>query len=49
MQKTPVRTGVVGSGFSAWSHYEALMKVYGTNAEIIGVHSLDQQQGKAYT
>lgn len=48
MQKKTVRTGIVGSGFSATFHYEALSKVYGTNVEVIGVHSKDAEQGKAY-
>ena len=47
MKKT-VRTGIVGSGFSATFHYEAIRKVYGTNVEVIGVHSIDQEGGKAY-
>ena len=47
MKKT-VRTGIVGSGFSATFHYEAICKVYGTNVEVIGVHSIDQQGGEAY-
>ena len=46
--KKTVRTGIVGSGFSASFHYEALRKVYGTNVEVIGVHSKDAEQGKAY-
>ena len=41
MKKT-VRTGIVGCGFSATFHYEALQKVYGTNVEVVGVFSLDK-------
>src|SRR3972149_5212398 len=47
MKKT-VRTGIVGSGFSATFHFEAVQKVYGPDVEGIGVHSLDQEGGKAY-
>ena len=47
MKKT-VRTGIVGSGFSATFHFEALRKIYGTNVEVIGVHSKDAEGGKAY-
>jgi predicted dehydrogenase len=47
MKKT-VRTGIVGSGFSATFHYDALIKVYGTNVEVVGVYSKDQQSGAAY-
>jgi len=48
MKKKTVRTGIVGSGFSATFHFEALRKVYGTDVEVIGVHSLDVEGGKAY-
>ncbi|MBN2476995.1 MAG: Gfo/Idh/MocA family oxidoreductase [Pirellulales bacterium] len=47
MKKT-VRTGIVGSGFSAAFHFEALQKVYGTDVDIVGVHSLDTEGGAAY-
>lgn len=47
MKKT-VRAGIVGSGYSATFHFEALRKVYGTNVEVVGVHSLDVEGGKAY-
>jgi len=48
MEKKTIRTGIVGSGFSASFHFEALRKVYGTNVEIVGVHSIDVDGGKAY-
>jgi len=48
MQKKTVRTGIVGAGFSATFHFEALRKVYGTNVEVIGVHTIDVEGGKAY-
>ena len=48
MTKKTIRTGIVGTGFSASFHYEALRKVYGTNVEVVGVHSKDEPQGKAY-
>lgn len=48
MKKATVRTGIVGAGFSATFHYEALSKVYGTNVEVIGVHALNQDQAKEY-
>jgi len=48
MQKKSVRAGIVGAGFSASFHYEALRKVYGTNVEVVGVYAKDGQQGKAY-
>ncbi|MEN6459525.1 MAG: Gfo/Idh/MocA family oxidoreductase [Thermoguttaceae bacterium] len=48
MQKKTVRTGIVGAGFSATFHYEALRRIYGTNVEIVGVHAKDEPQGRAY-
>lgn len=48
MNKKTVRTGIVGAGFSASFHYEALRKVYGTNVEVVGVHAKDREPGKAY-
>ena len=45
MTKKTVRTGIVGSGFSASFHYEMLRKVYGTNVEVIGVHSRERAAG----
>ena len=48
MQKKTVRTGIVGAGFSATFHYDALTKVYGTSVEVVGVYTIDVPQGKAY-
>lgn len=48
MQKKTVRTGIVGAGFSATFHFEAISKIYGTNVEVVGVHTIDVEQGKAY-
>jgi len=48
MQKKTVRTGIVGAGFSATFHFEALRKVYGTDVDIIGVHATNSEQGKEY-
>jgi len=48
MIKKTIRTGIVGTGFSATFHYEALCRVYGTNVEVVGVHSIDREGGAAY-
>ncbi len=48
MKKKRIRTGIVGSGFSATFHFHALSKIYGTDVEVVGVHSLDAEGGKAY-
>jgi len=47
-KKRTLRTGIVGSGFSATFHYEALSRVYGVGVEVVGVHSIAQEQGKAF-
>jgi predicted dehydrogenase len=48
MHKKTVRTGIVGAGFSATFHFDALEKVHGTNVEVVGVYAKDLQQAAAY-
>lgn len=48
MKKKLVRTGIVGTGFSATFHHHALTKLYGTDVEVVGTHSLDTEGGRAY-
>lgn len=48
MDKKSVRAGIVGAGFSASFHCEAIRRVYGTNVEIKGVYALDRQQAAEY-
>ena len=48
MEKKTVRTGIVGAGFSASFHFEAIRKVYSTNVEVVGIFDTDQSKGKAY-
>lgn len=48
MQKKTVRGGLVGAGFSASFHFEALRKVYGTNVEVVGVFAKDAAMAKKY-
>ncbi|HNY77741.1 MAG: Gfo/Idh/MocA family oxidoreductase [Sedimentisphaerales bacterium] len=47
MNKKTVRAGIVGAGFSASFHFEAIRKVYGTNVEIKGVYALEGAQAYA--
>jgi predicted dehydrogenase len=42
--KKTIRAGIVGAGFSAAFHYEALKKVHGVNVEVQGVHALDRAE-----
>ena len=46
-EKKTVRTGIVGAGFSASFHFEAIRKVYGTNVEVAGVFALDGAEAYA--
>jgi predicted dehydrogenase len=48
MKKKTVRTGIVGSGFAATFHFEAIRKVHSADADVVGVHTLDVPGGKAY-
>jgi predicted dehydrogenase len=48
MEKKTIRTGIVGAGFSASFHFEALQRVHGCHVEVIGTHTIDAEQGKAY-
>lgn len=47
MKKKTVRAGIVGAGFSASFHFEAIHKVYGTNVEIQGVYALEGAEAYA--
>lgn len=39
MERKTVRSGIAGAGFAANFHYESIMRVYGTQAEVLGVYS----------
>ncbi|MBN1908834.1 MAG: Gfo/Idh/MocA family oxidoreductase [Pirellulales bacterium] len=47
-EKKTVRTGIVGSGFSATFHYHALSKIYGTVVDVVGVYSIDKSTAVPY-
>lgn len=48
MQKKTVRSGLVGAGFSASFHFEAIQKIYGTNVEVQGVFAKDADMARQY-
>ena len=48
MSKKTVRAGIVGAGFAARFHFEAIGKVHGTNVEVMGVYALDKEQAADY-
>ncbi len=48
MNKKTVRTGLVGAGFSAKFHFEAVNKLYGTQAQVLGVYCRTKQTREAF-
>lgn len=48
MKKKTVRGGIVGAGFSARFHYEALRRVYSADVDVKGVYALDKDQAAQY-
>ena len=46
--KKTVRAGIVGSGFAASLHIEAAARVYGTNVEMVGVHSPTEANARRF-
>lgn len=49
MEKKILRAGIVGSGFAAKFHYEALQRVYNTGVLIAGVYSPTREKLLAFT
>lgn len=49
MDKKVVRAGIVGSGFAARFHYDALQRVFSTKVEIVGVYSVTLAELEEYT
>jgi predicted dehydrogenase len=48
MDKKNIRTGIIGSGFAARFHYNALQRVFSTKIEIKGVCSIDRVELEDY-
>jgi len=48
MDKKSVRTGIVGAGFSATFHFEAVKKLYATDAEVVGVFCRTKKTREAF-
>lgn len=49
MDKKIIRAGIVGSGFAAKFHYDALQRVFSTKVEIMGVYSIAKAELEEYT
>jgi predicted dehydrogenase len=47
MTKKTIRAGIVGAGFSASFHFEAIRQVYGTNVDVKGVYALEGAEAYA--
>ena len=48
MEKKTVRSGIVGAGFSAAFHFEALKKLHGASVEPVGVFAIDTEMAESY-
>ncbi|HUP14020.1 MAG TPA: Gfo/Idh/MocA family oxidoreductase [Niastella sp.] len=48
MDKKVIRAGIVGSGFAAQFHYEALQRVFSAKVEIAGVYSVTEKKRDAF-
>jgi len=49
MKKPELRTGIIGSGFSARFHYDALQKVYSVKVEVMGAFSPTREKLDQFT
>lgn len=49
MEKKVVRAGIIGSGFAAKFHYEALQRVFSAKVEIVGAYSPSPDNLQAFT
>ena len=47
-QKQKLKAGIVGSGFSASFHVEALRRVYGVDVEIGGIYSPNPENRESF-
>jgi len=48
MNKKTIRSGIVGAGFSASFHFEAIRRVCGTNVEVQGVYSRTKEKAEQF-
>lgn len=48
MKKKTIRCGIVGAGFAARFHFEAISKVYSVDVDVKGVYAIDAEQASAY-
>lgn len=48
MQKKTLRAGIIGSGFAAKFHYDALMRVFSTGVDVVGAYSTTKEKLEAF-
>lgn len=48
-ENNDINTGIIGSGFAAAFHVEALRRVYGTRLKIVGVFSRNEQNASEFS
>ncbi|MHA6246934.1 Gfo/Idh/MocA family protein [Pontibacter sp. CAU 1760] len=49
MDKKVIRAGIIGSGFAAKFHYDALQRVFSAKVEIVGAYSSTAENLRAFT
>jgi len=49
MEKKLLRAGIIGSGFAAKFHYDALQRVFSTKVEVVGAYSPTPEKLQAFT
>ena len=48
MKKPTLRTGIVGAGFSARFHFEAVQRVVCADVDVVGVHARTESSTRAF-
>ncbi|HKG69632.1 MAG TPA: Gfo/Idh/MocA family oxidoreductase, partial [Segetibacter sp.] len=49
MEKKVLRAGIIGSGFAAKFHYDALQRVFSTKVDIVGAYSVSAENLSKFT
>ena len=49
MEKPTLRAGIIGSGFAAKFHYDALQRVFSTKVDIVGAYSVSPKNLETFT
>src|SRR5690554_286359 len=49
MNKKKIRAGIIGTGFAAKFHYDALQRVFSAKVEIVGAYSTTEEKLKEFT